>query len=350
MIFRTPSCYDTFRCIADKCKDNCCIGWEIEIDRATADRYHAVPGAFGDRLRSCIHFGETPYFIPTAQDRCPFLNADNLCDIITQLGESSLCQICSDHPRFFEWFGTVKEGGLGLCCEEAARLILTEPFKLVETEIPDEDCDLPDAVLFDCLTKAREEIFCILQNDTVSAALCRTLDFGEIMQEHTDNGCFALPEKITEIPPENGNLPEILTFLQTLEAIDGSWHETLHDACERIGDICGFRERFAKENPQVSGYLRNIAIYFSWRYFLKGAFDGEFLSRVKLAAVSTAVIGCLYIKQWLECGTLTLTDCAEIAKNYSKEIEYSEENLNAMLDAAYDLSSMTTASLKGLFC
>ncbi len=349
MIFRTPSGYDRFRCIAGECKDNCCIGWEIEIDRKTAAAYAQVSGDFGERLRSCIEFGDSPCFRTDAHDRCPFLNKDDLCDIILRLGEASLCQICSDHPRYFEWFGSVKEGGLGLCCEAAAELILTTPFSLVETQIPDEDCELPDAVLLDCLTAVREEIFRILQDDTLSEGICRMLDLAKLMQERTDNGVFSLPEEIAQIPAERGDLPEILDFMQTLEAIGSDWHGALRAVCERLPEMEAVRRQFAEENPQVSEYLRNIALYFIWRYLLKGVFDGEYLSRVKLAAVSTAVIGCLYINHWQQHGTLTLTDCAEMAKNYSKEIEYSEENLNAMLDAAYELSAMGTGSLKGLF-
>ena len=50
-------------------------------------------------------------------DRCPFLNQDNLCEIYIHLGEQALCEICDQHPRFHEWFGDYKESGLGLCCE-----------------------------------------------------------------------------------------------------------------------------------------------------------------------------------------------------------------------------------------
>ena len=35
MKLRIPSYYEEFSCIADKCKDNCCIGWEIDIDEET---------------------------------------------------------------------------------------------------------------------------------------------------------------------------------------------------------------------------------------------------------------------------------------------------------------------------
>ena len=32
-----PGYYSGFRCIADKCKNNCCIGWEIDIDKESYD-------------------------------------------------------------------------------------------------------------------------------------------------------------------------------------------------------------------------------------------------------------------------------------------------------------------------
>ena len=44
-----PDYYDSFRCIADKCRHSCCIGWEIDIDEDTLDLYENIPGDFGDR-------------------------------------------------------------------------------------------------------------------------------------------------------------------------------------------------------------------------------------------------------------------------------------------------------------
>ena len=35
MILKVPSYYEKFHCIADQCKDNCCYGWEIDIDEGT---------------------------------------------------------------------------------------------------------------------------------------------------------------------------------------------------------------------------------------------------------------------------------------------------------------------------
>ena len=46
---------------------------------------------------------------------CPFFNSNKLCDIYIDIGEEHMCDICKNHPRFYEWFGDLKEGGMGLC-------------------------------------------------------------------------------------------------------------------------------------------------------------------------------------------------------------------------------------------
>ena len=34
-----PAYYKNFKCIADKCEHSCCVGWEIDIDKETLDKY-----------------------------------------------------------------------------------------------------------------------------------------------------------------------------------------------------------------------------------------------------------------------------------------------------------------------
>ena len=45
-----PSYYRNFQCIAQKCKDNCCIGWDIMIDRQSYEQYQKVATPFKKRL------------------------------------------------------------------------------------------------------------------------------------------------------------------------------------------------------------------------------------------------------------------------------------------------------------
>ena len=125
MLHIVPDYYKEFRSIAGACRHSCCIGWEIDIDADSAARYAAAGGELGCRLQKHIDFtADPPHFILGENERCPFLNSANLCDIYAQLGEQALCGICTDHPRFHNELPGRTETGLGLCCEEAARLIL----------------------------------------------------------------------------------------------------------------------------------------------------------------------------------------------------------------------------------
>ena len=146
MKIRKPDYYDRFQCIAGACSDSCCIGWEIDVDEDRREAYRKVGGDLGVRLRTCIDWEEGYFILQGKEERCPFLNSENLCDLIIGLGEESLCDICREHPRYYEWYEELTEAGVGLCCEAAAKLILEseEPAMFVETyEQEDEDtfCD-----------------------------------------------------------------------------------------------------------------------------------------------------------------------------------------------------------------
>ena len=118
-----PSYYKKFKCIADKCKHSCCIGWEIDVDEQTDEYYKTVGGELGKRLGESIDRStELSHFVLSADERCPFLNKNGFCDIISALGEDALCQICADHPRYRNFYSDRTEIGLGLCCEAAAEL------------------------------------------------------------------------------------------------------------------------------------------------------------------------------------------------------------------------------------
>ena len=339
MIYRYPSYCDKFRCIADKCKDNCCIGWEIDIDSDTLEYYKTVSGELGKRLDMNISDG---CFVLAENERCPFLNERNLCDIILELGEEHICQICTDHPRYYEWFGTVKEGGIGLCCEESARIILREDLALKEKEIPDEDCSDCDEELFRLLLSARDIIIEHLQKDEFPYSVCAMLDFADNLQFNIDNNDLTLPEYKRVTKSETPDIQKMLHFFTTLEPIDISWNPHIKRCSERLHDI-----PFMQKEHEP--YLRRIATYFIFRYFMKGVFDGEILSRVKLAAVSTWIISYLWRCELLEKGSLDFEDMTQTAKFYSKEVEYSEENLDSLVDAFYTEVYFSSKQIMGAF-
>lgn len=62
-----------------------------------------------------------------------FCQPDGLCRLILTLGEESLCDICAEHPRFYNEYPDRIEAGSALCCEEAVRLLLERdtPLELI---------------------------------------------------------------------------------------------------------------------------------------------------------------------------------------------------------------------------
>ncbi len=337
MIYRMPEYCRDFHCIAGDCRDSCCKGWEIDIDSDTALYYESIGGKFGERLRNNISSGS---FVLTEDERCPFLNKQGLCDIYIELGEDKLCKICSDHPRYYEWFGCVKEGGIGLCCEAAADIILSSPFSLCEYEVPDEDASGDyDEELFSLLLRTREEIFSVLQNEDIPLheALCTMLDIADDAES-----CIDMPRsEQNPCSDTKAALYSIFGFLSELEPIDENWQPYITDCAAKLESSSAYSAEFTP-------YLRRIAVYMIYRYLLKSVYDGEVSGYAKFAAVSVIVIAMLFRCKAAVSGQCSFADCSEIAKNYSKETEYCEENMEMLIENFRTEAFFSSDSLKNI--
>ena len=336
MILKRPDYCRHFRCTADKCTDSCCIGWEIDIDPEKAAYYLQLDGEIGERLKASIAEGETCSFILDEKERCPFLNEQGLCDLILTLGEESLCEICTEHPRFYNWFGGFKEGGIGMCCEEAARLILTdpEPFTVVSEEITEKPDAACDEALYEILDKARMTIIRHLECTEIPLMqrLADVLSYGMELE-------YALAEEkpIPTTIGQDSRLPDfpmdsIFEMLEQLEAMGENWHPFVKHCHSMEPDAVLSHIGL---NDESNRYLQNIVIYFVWRYMMQSIDDGDLMGHLGFAAGSTAVIRYLFACHLTEHGALTQADCIRIAVNYAKEIEYAEENRMAMEDVFY---------------
>lgn len=175
-----PSYYKQFRCIADRCTHSCCKGWEIDIDEDSLAQYKALEGPAGEKLRANISEEETPHFILKPGDRCPFLLESGLCELILDCGEDILCQICTDHPRFRNFWTDRIEVGLGMACEEAARIILSseEPFALELLEDDGSEEEQPEDEAW--LTDLRSRMFAEIQETGPRARLLEYLIYRHI--------------------------------------------------------------------------------------------------------------------------------------------------------------------------
>ncbi|MBR4953375.1 MAG: flagellin lysine-N-methylase [Oscillospiraceae bacterium] len=341
MMLRVPDYYNDFKCTAEQCRDNCCIGWEIDIDERTMEYYSSVQGEMGDRLKANISLDNTPHFVLGENERCPFLNQRNLCDIILTLGEEHICDICTRHPRYVNQFGDLTEMGVGLACEEAARLILSrdgsDTLCACNEPPPSAEDEEFDVELFKALLEARERIFSILANRTSPLAerLMCVLDFAAALQEELMCGVDGyLFEFIREYDPscefesEDGT-NAIWEFYRTLESVGADWDALSSSPLPECGGL-----------SEIEG--EHLAVYFIFRYFLKAVFDSDAYSRAAFAILSVGIISLLC------SGKNESVHRADIAHIYSKEIEYSDENVNALLDALCFDEGFAPEKLTGL--
>ena len=289
-----PDYYKSFKCIAGECRHTCCAGWEIDIDEETAEYYRNVPGEFGKKLRRGIDFCEgCASFVLQEGERCPFLNEKGLCEIILNLGEDALCQVCDDHPRFRNFFSGRTEVGLGLCCEAAAKLILEKQSKTELLEIADDGED--DAINEEeaKFLALREKIFAVLQDRKVG------------IDERTEKMlglCGAkLPRK---------SAAQWAEIFEKLERLDEGWSVVLEKI--KTDENAPPLEETAKEQ---------LLCYFVFRHLAGVLDDGRLGERAAFAA-----LGCYMVeKAAAHIGLL------EAARLYSSEVEYSDENTEALL-------------------
>lgn len=298
-----PFYYQDFRCIGGGCNHNCCIGWEIDIDPETYAKYQGVSGDLSERMKANISTQNTPHFILGAEERCPFLNRDNLCDIILEQGEDFLCQICSDHPRFRNFYTHCTEIGLGLCCEEAARLILSQskPFSMPEKEsnfITEEEASF---------FRFRGNIFQKIGD--------RKLSLSERILSLCDGYGISFPKKSHR---------EWADIFLSLEHLDHTWVSLLKELKQA--------ESVASLDACWELALEQLFSYFIYRHLAGGLEDGCYGERILFAVLGVYIVSALASIKIKEQGSLSFADLIELVRLYSSEIEYSEENTETLLD------------------
>lgn len=358
---RMPHYYRKFQCTGTDCRDNCCcVGWEIEIDPDTAQAYRSMEGALGDRLRAALYEEDGCTCMGQAEGRCPFLDEQNLCSIQQTLGADMLGEICREHPRYYAWFDGLTEMGVGMCCEAAARLILSDPAPdtfLTEESREDNACDY-DPALFDGLYAARETAFRLLQDRSMplTERLALFLVFADGLQEDleldeperirqdiqqfSDPACCRqllefLHAQSRQDAGHTAHWQELLELIAGLDILDAGWKEQLTQlASDPEGLLCQ-SGAFAKAAAPFAHAFEHGAVYYTYRYFLKAVFDGDLLAKAQLTVIAALILGICCMADWAQTGTLTLEQILRQAKTFSQEVEYSIENLDALAEASY---------------
>ena len=292
-----PKYYKDFKCIADKCKHSCCVGWEIDIDEDALEIYREMPGEIGESIRESITESDgVACFKLDHNERCPHLDERGLCRIIKAVGEDYLCDICREHPRFYNEVGDHTEVGVGAVCEEAARLILeTEDYATLE-EVDELYGDAEDiAEGFDA-SIYRADLFDMISKKEKS------------YESRIDEIC----RKYSLIIPDDERIGELFASLEYLDESHRHLFASFSSNVSIDDDISHLRERFFA--------------YLVYRHGSGAGNDNEFRASVFFAIVLDRLFAFLIAKF-----ALSPIDSARII---SEELEYSEDNTAAIQNIA----------------
>ena len=377
----TPLYYKKFKCIGGACRDNCCRGqWLVNLDEETAEKYRRMPGELGEKLRAAIFDDGGEVYLKRPDGSCPLLDADGLCEVVKEAGPQALGVVCDQFPRFSEYFGDRKESGIGLACEEAARIVLDsapEEARLVEETLAEEpyEDDEYDAgwdgrvsrvrMVFDeMLEKAdRERSF----NELFRTLAAQLLAAADLQMAANKNDYKVFDEKVQALEKDAGEscraelagrLRPILTnaaasrnaayleLFSHMESIGPEWDECLkrlrsfYGTEPRISRFPQTAETFEAEHDEMAHAFARYARYLLFRYFDGAVYDHDLLGKSKMIA--------------LFCLTLEMMGMAEpegrlmdAVHLFSRQVEYDEENMEQI---AEDLTFERCARTDELIC
>ena len=277
MITLRPDYYDSFKCIADKCRHTCCAGWEIDIDEDSMALYRERP----DIMR---HIKDSSFILQGKDERCPFLQDNGLCKLILEYGEDILCDVCTEHPRFYNYQDDIEYIGLGLCCEAALDLIVDreDKFRLVKGIVSDEG-----------------EVLGSDPYDKIPFGIDEVNDFeGKIS------------DLLAKLSPETKVCRDRAGYYLTLEFLDPKWQGLLKTLVSSKVDPAK-RDAFIDGNARE---FRNLITYFLYRH----------MGDRKIASESVRLIAEITVSSGLPL--------KEVARMYAVEIEYSDVNTDLLAD------------------
>ena len=127
-----PDYYEKFQCIAGLCSITCCQEWKIAVDADTNRKWKKLlPPQDVTPLKKNLSAYTTNKnggrVIELTEDhKCPFLNKNKLCKLVTAYGDRVLSETCTVFPREVHRFSEWEEETLMPCCPAVIDLLRKE--------------------------------------------------------------------------------------------------------------------------------------------------------------------------------------------------------------------------------
>jgi lysine-N-methylase len=275
------------------------------IDKDTLDKYKNNDSSFSSALKKGINFGKSK-FRADRQKRCAFLNDKNLCDIIINMGEQGLCQVCADHPRFRSFFADRTETGLGFCCEEATKIILSYKDKIQPILAQDDGLNEELDFIEKSLLEFRKRAIDIIQD--------RNADINQRIK----NLLSLCSADINEV-----GLKKLQKLLLSLEHIDKTWIKKLKQIKKTKLNL--------QINDQFSHFAEQFLVNSIYRH-VSSAEDTMWARGVVVSFVLCFLIIQGLAVQEISKGENVFNAVAETIRTFSAEVEYSQKNLNKLFN------------------
>ncbi|MGN0274228.1 MAG: flagellin lysine-N-methylase [Chordicoccus sp.] len=324
MIFEYPDLVRSFTCIADRCPDTCCRGWEVDIDSETEQYYRSVPGPLGERLRHALSVSEedgSTYFPLTRDGACPFLTKTGLCDIITELGEAAISRVCTEYPRYFVQIGGYEQMDMSLSCMEYGRIFFAAgPMHLIRTEreVAGDEMDAEDAEYLRSILQFRNEAVSVMQ-DGDGTWRERLAAVGQALTGADTQGWL----------PGLEEDQELFRRVRSLELLDERWRSIMDEV-----EALPFENAPFGNEEQTDRWFTKLGVYFLFRYMIDSYFDGGGDGVIRFTSRSLRYIWLMCLARAKRLGRmLTDEDLTDIAHLYSRQVEHSEENVAVMKEA-----------------
>lgn len=302
------SYYPQFKCIAEKCQHTCCAGWEMKIDSQTLNAYKNQKSLFSQTLDKGINYKKSK-FKSDKKGRCAFLNDKGLCEIIINLGEQSLCQVCRDHPRFRSFFNDRTETGLGFCCEQATKIILSYKDKiqpvLTHYDENENQLDFNQTNVLEFRQKALD----LIQDRNVD------------INRRIENLLTLCKANVLE-----KNYKQIIKTFLSFERLNKNW-------TARLKSIKNQTFNKTVDNSQAI-YCEQFITNGIYRH-LSNAQDTMWVRAITIGLILCWWIINNIIKKEQNSNTPDFNLIVDVVREYSAEVEYSENNLYKLYNFAY---------------
>ena len=295
-----PNYFDKFCCLKGNCKYSCCsAGWNIEVDATTLQKYSNSKDKYLQDTTNYIDFQNKNRCFKLETNRCVFLDSEGLCELVKKHGNSYLCNVCRDYPRFYNFFSNRTEVGLSLDCEAVSTIVLSEneSFCLVS----DDD---------NIKISRRDEADYNLRNDIFKILTNKNKDF---------------IKKLAEI--KNLMSIENLTF-ENLTCVMDEFEWLNFDGKKLVETLK--QTDIKKDFFLNEKILENLMCYFVYRYLLNNNFGQTKKSKMKFCMFMVCLIDTMALLEVKD--NTKIKQIVFVVQKICRQIEYSKNNVNFALN------------------